>query len=179
MAKFLQRLLQAEEPIFSNGLIRLEKSTGRGGIDTRLIADINHKAHTVMRCLGLDTRDTTASELYHALNHAAKRAEGRALLLDMDFVLLHIDDQIISFNLIDVVENMHHHLPLGRQIISHGQRSLRGELVDRYVSHIMTDEITVRELASTIGLLPEGDLCYNHSRYSKKQKEEINKEKNQ
>ncbi len=176
MTKFLQRLLQAEEPIFSNGLARLEKSTGHGGIDTRLVADITHKAHTVMRCLGLDTRDSTAGELYNALNQAVKRAEGRLLLLDTDFVLVYIDNQIVSFNLVDVIENMHHHLPLGRQIISHGQRALRGELVDRYVGHIATDGITVREIASTIGLLPPDDLCYNHSRYSKKQIEAMEKE---
>lgn len=178
MARFLQQLLQAEEPMFSNGLVKLEKSAGSGGIDTRLIADMIHKAHTVMRCLGLDTRDTTGRELYHALSHAVKKAEGRALLLDTDYVLILIDEQIISFNLIDVVEGMHHHLPYGRQMISHGQRALRGELVERYISHIRTDDFTVREVASTIGLLPDKDLCYNYSRYSKRQKEEIEKENN-
>ena len=46
--------------------VQLEKTTGASGVDTRLIADITERAHTIMRQLGLDVRDTTCEELYYA-----------------------------------------------------------------------------------------------------------------
>ncbi|HZJ34463.1 MAG TPA: hypothetical protein VFD55_00390, partial [Candidatus Angelobacter sp.] len=62
------------------------------------------------------------------------------------------------------------------QIVSHGQRSLRGELVGRYIDHIRTDDVTTREIASLIGLLPESDEWYTdiknkHKRNSNHPKE--------
>jgi hypothetical protein len=160
MAKFLQAVLELPEPMFSVGLAKLEKATGNSGVDTRLIADITEKSHNVMRRLGLDIRDTTGRELYFALNSVVKRGDGELLLMDTDYVLLIIDNKIISFNLIDIIENMHHEMPFGKNIISHGQRSLRGELVGRYIDHIRTDEVTTREIAGYIGLLPESDAWY-------------------
>jgi len=68
MATFLQRLLDAEEPIFSHALKQLEKASGNNGADVRLIADITEKAHKSMRALGLDPADTTSKELYRALD---------------------------------------------------------------------------------------------------------------
>ena len=169
MSRFLQSLLGVKEPLFSAGLARLEKTTGHSGVDTRLIADITEKSHNIMRQLGLDTRDTTGHELYLALNEAVKRGDGELLLIDVDYVLMSIDDTVISFNLIDVVENMHHNLPYKRQIISHGQRSLRGELVGRYINHTRTDESTKLDIASLIGLLPESDKWYTDGKYQQKQ----------
>jgi hypothetical protein len=176
MSRFLQSLLGAQESLFGSGLTRLEKTTGHGGVDTRLIADIIEKSHIVMRQLNLDTSDTTGRELYFALNETVKRGDGEWLLVDTDYVLMSVDDTVISFNLIDVIENMHHGLPYKRQIISHGQRSLRGELVKRYIDHARTDESTTREIASLIGLLPESDKWYNDGKYSKKQTAKHSKE---
>jgi hypothetical protein len=176
MSRFLNALLGTEESLFSTGLARLEKTTGHGGVDTRLIADIIEKSHTVMRQLGLDTSDTTGRELYFALNEAVKRGDGEWLLVDTDYVLMSIDGTVISFNLIDIIENMHHSLPYKRQIISHGQRSLRGELVKRYIDHVRTDEVTTREIASLIGLLPESDKWYTDGKYRKKQTVKHSKE---
>lgn len=176
MSRFLQSLLGAQESLFSSGLTKLEKTTGYSGVDTRLIADIIEKSHSVMRELGLDTSDTTGRELYFALNEAVKRGDGEWLLVDTDYVLMPMDDTVISFNLIDVIENMHHGLPFKRQIISHGQRSLRGELVKRYIDHKRTDEVTTRDIASLIGLLPESDEWYNNDKHNKKQKEKHSKE---
>ena len=68
MAKFLQRLLDAEEPIFSHALKQLEKASGNTGADVRLIANITEKAHESMRILGLDPADTTSKELYRSLD---------------------------------------------------------------------------------------------------------------
>lgn len=165
----MQSLLGTSGTVFSAGLSKLEKNTGQTGIDTRLIADIIERSHVVMRRLGLDTRDTTGRELYMALNEAIKRGEGESLLMDTDFVLVSIGNTIISFNLIDVIENMHHGLPFGKQIISHGQRALRGELVGRYLDHSRSNEAATREILSMIGLLPEHDACYNNLKHKKKQ----------
>ena len=176
MSRFLQSILGANEPLFSNGLARLEKSAGCSGVDTRLIADIIEKSHIVMRKLGLDTRDTTGHELYFALMSAVKNDTIEELLFEMDYVLMTIDKKIVSFNLIDVIENSHHQLSFEKQIVSHGQRSLRGELVARYINHARTSEITTREIATLIGLLPEQDACYNNLNNQQKQTGNIPKE---
>lgn len=168
MARFLQLLLQAKEPMFSAGLTRLEKSTGHSGVDTRLIADITEKAHKVMRHLGLDVRDTTGRELYFALVESIKRGNSESLLADADYVLIALDGIIISFNLIDIIENAHHGLSYEKQIVSHGQRSLRGELVGRYIDHARTDESTTRDIAYDIGLLSEDDAWYTDIKYQQK-----------
>lgn len=48
-------------------LQQLEKASGQKGVDTKLIGDIIEMAHESMRNLGLDHKDTTGPELYHAL----------------------------------------------------------------------------------------------------------------
>ena len=126
MTHFLQSALDIHEPLFSSGLAALEKSTGNSGVDTRLIADILEKSHKIMRKLGLDTRDTTGHELYLSLLSAVKRDDFEEMFLDTDYVLTITDNQIISFNLIDLIENSHHELPYNKQTVAHGQRSLRG-----------------------------------------------------
>lgn len=176
MSKFLQSILNTKEPLFSNGLAQLEKATGNSGVDTRLIADIIEKAHTIMRKLGLDPRDSTGTELYYALISAVKNDKAELLFADADYVLLTVDNKVISFNLIDIIENSHHELSYEKQIISHGQRSLRGELVGRYIDHKRADEITTREIASLIGLLPESDAWYNDVKYKQKQTKRLSKE---
>ena len=176
MSRFLQLILGAQEPMFSAGLTQLEKTTGHSGVDTRLIADITEKAHGIMRRLGLDTRDTTGRELYFALMAAVNHGDIESLLGDNDYVLLALDNTIISFNPIDVIENAHHGLPYGQQIISHGRRNLRGELVKRYIDHARTDEATTRDIALSIGLLPESDTWYTNVKYQPKQKSKHSKE---
>lgn len=169
MAKFLQQLLSIDEPIFSVGMNQLEKATGYGGVDTRLIADITHSAHAVMRRLGLDPADSTGRELYQALVATVKRGTSEALLLDTDFVLLSFGGNVISFNLIDVIENSHHELAYEQRIMSHGRRSLRGEIVQRYLEHSRTDDGVTRDLATGIGLLPEADKWYNEIKNNQQQ----------
>lgn len=171
MSKILQKLLDAPEPMFSVGLAQLEKTTGHSGIDARLIADIIEKSHHIMRQLGLDIKDTTGHELYLSLMSAVKRGEAESLLADYDYVLFMADNKIISFNLIDAIENSHHQLSFEKQTVSHGRRSLRGELVGRYIDHARTDEATTRSIASHIGLLPEADICYNNAKHKHKQTE--------
>lgn len=160
MGRFLQKLLNAPEPLFTVGIHQLEKATGHSGVDTRLIADITHKAHDIMRELGLNPADTTAHELYQALSAGIRNHSAEEYLIDGDYILLSIGNQTVSFNLIDVIENAHHQLPFDRRIISHGQRSLRGEIVQRYIDHVRTNDVTARQIADAAGLLPESDQWY-------------------
>ena len=101
MSRFLQLLLDAQEPMFSKGLATLEKTTGHSGVDIRLIADVTEKAHQIMRKLNLDVRDTTGRELYGALIATVKLGTCGSLLSDVDYVLIMTDGRVISFNLID------------------------------------------------------------------------------
>lgn len=159
MTKFLSDLLEAEEPMFSYGMARLERSTGSSGVDTRLVADIIENAHKIMRKLNLDPADTTGHELYSTLKSYVKHSESEGDLLDeSDYIMLVLDGVIISFNLIDIIENVHHELEYGRGIVSHGQRSLMGEVVRRYIGHARTDNSTTLDIAGSIGLLSTSDM---------------------
>jgi radical SAM superfamily enzyme with C-terminal helix-hairpin-helix motif len=97
-------------------------------------------------------------------------------LVETDYVLMSFGGKIISFNMIDVIENSHHELSYDSQIISHGQRSLRGELVDRYINHSRTNEITTRNIATSIGLLRAEDAWYNKYKNNQKSEKELSKE---
>lgn len=169
MTQFIQSLLGASEndSLFSAGLNQLEKMTGNSGVDARFIADIIGKTHLIMRKLGLDISDTTGDELYYALNSIVRQGLAESLLIDADYVLLLINNQIVSFNLIDVIENNHHELPFGKHIVSHGQRSLRGELVERYISHAKVNGASAREIACRIGLMPAADACYTKTKHKR------------
>lgn len=166
MAKFLRDLLDAEEPIFSLSLRQLEKATGHSGVDVRLIADITHKAHAVMRSLGLDSADTTARELYLTLNAYIAKESNHELLSGSDFVLLQIDNEVISFNLIDVIENTHYQLPFEKRVTSNGRRALRGEVIARYLSHERTDAEATKQFAAEAGLLMAEDADYQSSAFN-------------
>ncbi len=170
MPSILQKALNIDEPIFTMGMRSLEKSTGNSGVDTRLIADILENAHKVMRTLNLDPADTTGHELYQALIAAIKRRDIQQLFFYTDYVLYSIKNEIISFNLIDIIENAHHELSFESRIISHGQRSLRGEIVERYLSHYRTDDDSTLEIVKSIGLLPESDAWYNNAKANKNHK---------
>ncbi len=84
MSKVLRDLLDAEEPLFTKSLQQLEQVTHKQGIDARLIGEIHQKATAAMRKLGLDEKDTTGPEIYHALiakiekhdEHLAKQIGG-------------------------------------------------------------------------------------------------------
>lgn len=67
MCKVLADLLGIEDPLFSIGIQQLEAASGNSGNDVKLYAEIIRKSHLKMRELGLDPKDTTAEELYHAL----------------------------------------------------------------------------------------------------------------
>jgi len=155
---FLKDLLENDHPLFTRNIAELERATGNAGVDTRLIADITHKAHEVMRALGLDTADTTGAELYSALKSAVKSGRAEQLLRDMSYVLLNLGDGPISFNLQDVIENAHHEFGYTDRRSGHGKRHLRLEIIRRYAEHDRTHDELVHELAREIGLkLPDDE----------------------
>jgi hypothetical protein len=67
MSKMLSELLGATEPMFSLALKQLESISGNPSVDVRLTAEIIGKMHLKTQELGLDPRDSTGKELYHAL----------------------------------------------------------------------------------------------------------------
>ena len=73
MTKFLRDILKAEEPLFTQSLRELEFLTGKKNIDNRLCSEIIQKAHAATSSLGLDSKDTTGRELYHALLNRVKK----------------------------------------------------------------------------------------------------------
>ncbi|MDB5167330.1 MAG: putative Ribokinase [Candidatus Saccharibacteria bacterium] len=163
MAQFLQQLLELDEPLFTTGMNQLEKANGHSGIDTRLIADITHKAHEIMRRLGLDVADTSGEELYHSLISIVKTGAAETMLIDADYVMLPFDGGVVSFNLIDAIENSHHELAYDLKSSTHGKRSLRGEIVGRYLTNGSADKTVMTDIATDIGLLPESDKWYNNA----------------
>jgi ribokinase len=171
MAKFLQQILDLDEPHFSIGIAELEKANGHQGIDTRVIADVTHKAHEVMRRLGLDVADTTGEELYHALAMTIKTRVGQDILLGADFVLLPFDEGAVSFNLIDVIDNAHHELDYKHRIASHGQRALRGEIIGRYLEQGPAHQDVTKAIGKEMGLLRESDQWYSDDKVIQKQTE--------
>ena len=164
MAKFLQDLLQAKEPLFTTALRQLEKAAGHSSVDVRLISDIISRAHHTMRQIGLDPADTTMVELSNALKANAENVE---LFEDTDFVGLSFNGQIVSFNVEDIAENRTK--SANEQTSIHMQLALRDELVRRYSDHERTDERAVQEFVEHAGL-PQ--LWYNESKHNQKQTKE-------
>ncbi len=157
MTHYLKQLLGNDHPLFSANLAELEHATGGAGVDTRLIADITEKAHNVLRTIGLDPADSYGKEVYQALNARVRSGKIEELLKDTSYVLLDFNDEVVSFNLQDVIENAHHELPYEQRTSAHGLRHLRAEIVRRYAEHDRTDDELVHKLADQIGLKPPQD----------------------
>lgn len=65
----LAKFLNAKEPLFSRAIKELEEITGRKSRDVALLANMTQSAHERMKRMGLDHTDTSAKELYHALEN--------------------------------------------------------------------------------------------------------------
>ncbi|MEK7059707.1 MAG: hypothetical protein AAB971_03045 [Patescibacteria group bacterium] len=72
MTRFLSESLQAPEPFFRLGLRRLESANGNPNTDIRFSTEVKRETQAKLRSLGLDPADTTAEELYHALQARIK-----------------------------------------------------------------------------------------------------------
>ena len=147
MAKYLQQLLGAQEPMFSTTIRQLEKMVGHKSVDVRYIADITARAHQVMRQIGLDVADTTEHELYSALNANAHTHE---LFLNTDDVGLVIHGQTVSLNLEDIQENATR--TFEHRMTEHMKCQLKHGLTSRYVAADGDDEVTIEELVAQAGL---------------------------
>jgi sugar/nucleoside kinase (ribokinase family) len=91
------------------------------------------------------------------------------MLVDTDYVLLPFDEGVVSFNLIDVIDNSHHELGYGQKIATHGQRSLRGEIIGRYLDNGPADEEITKSIGIEIGLVQESDQWYTDGNRQQKQ----------
>lgn len=159
MTPFLARVLATDHPLFTRTIAELERASANSGTDTRLIADMTERAHDVMRSIGIDTADTSAKELYHALNAIVEKGN-LALLANTQYVLLPFDDGPVSFNLLDVIENAHHHLSFEERMLGHAQRHLRMQIIERYASFDRVNNELVHQLVEQAGIKPEADVHY-------------------
>lgn len=128
MARYLQQLLQANDPLFSIGLKKLEQATGNSGIDVKLIGDIHEQAYAVMRRLGLDPKNTTNKELWTALHGKYPKDT----LKHTSYVGLVTVDGVISFNENDVKRNKNH--SFAERTTDAMRQSLADEIAKRYLA---------------------------------------------
>lgn len=156
MAHRLADLLEHNHPLFTYNIGQLERAAGDAGIDTRLLAEIDEKSHTIIVQLGLDRNDTTPEELYHALGALDETARNN-LLKDTQYTLASKDGEVISFNLEDVIENAHHQLDFAHRQSESAKRHLRAEIIKRYADSDRTDNTLVQRLAEEAGLTPARD----------------------
>jgi ribokinase len=148
MAAFLRKLLDAKEPMFSLSLRHLEKITGHKGVDVAYIADITHRAHSVMRSMGLDTADTKPLELYRALG--AHADDVQLFQQTDDVALIFAGDEVVSFNHDDVRQNKK--LPYEQRTVKHMRLQVQRGLMARYVAADGDDEMMIEELVSQAGI---------------------------
>lgn len=71
MARLLSEILKEKEPDFSYRLAHFEKLAGSPSVDVRLISEMTTRFQQLAKNLGLDEVDTTAKELFFALNKKA------------------------------------------------------------------------------------------------------------
>jgi len=162
MSHVLADLLGSDHPLFKYNLKQMEASIGDDSVDARLVADVLEKAHVVMREFAIDTSDTTAKELYYALNASVQNGQAKRLLQGNEFVLHSINGEVISLNLHDVIENSHHQLSFEKRKLDHAKRHLRAEIIKRYADHDSTSNKLVHQLTDQMGLKHENDTHYEH-----------------
>ncbi len=164
MAKYLQQLLNAREPLFSGAMRQLEAMTGNQGVDVAYIGDITARAHAVMRQLGLSPADTTEQELYHALE---AQVDNAALFSHTDDVGLSYGGRIISFNHDDVRDNATR--TFESRTVAHMRCQIQHGLTARYVAADGDDEGVIDEIVGDAGL----DRCSLDEYHEKKQQQGI------
>ena len=162
VARFLRDLLDAEEPMFSTALRSLEQKSGSHGIDVAYIASITERAHNVMRQIGLDPADTTALELYKALN---AHVDDRELLKDSADVGLVYAGRVVSFNRDDIRQNLDLTFELRTAI--HMRCQVQHEIAQRYTQAGL-DAARVDEVIHHAGL----DVCKMEEYHAHKRAEQ-------
>ncbi len=168
MAKYLQQLLHAREPLFSHMIHQLETATGNRGVDVAYLADVTERAHEVMRRIGLDTADTTAMELYRSLN---AHASDQALFTHTDDVALLLNNEVVSFNHDDILENKS--LTFEKRTLAHVRCQMQHGLLARYIATERIDEMAAEELIAQSGMA----ICDMGDYHEHKQTERAQREK--
>ena len=163
MAKFLAEVLSNDHPLFTFNIEQLERAVGDDSVSARVVADSLERAHNVIRATGLDPNDTTAKEVYQALN-SKNEEQLLELLKDSYYVLLPLSSGVVSFNIQDVIENKHHQLGFEDRILGHAQRHLRLEIVKRYAEVDKIDNTLIKKLTQEIDVHREDD--YDHPNLS-------------
>src|SRR5690349_2264419 len=90
MTRFLSEALQAAEPAFRSGLQRLEIANGKPNADIRFSSEVTRAVKVKLMQLGLDPHDTTAEELYHALQERVKADDARLVKALRTRAALHV-----------------------------------------------------------------------------------------
>ena len=148
MAHKLQQLLAKEDALFSLQLEKLEHEVGNDGTDLQLVVAITHAAHQIVRDLGLDPAQSTAREVYAALRGHVSSPDRLIELLTTDFLLFSYGGAIVSFNYIDILEDIQQNSSFEARSLVHAQRALMGEILHRYVSHPHSRDGVVHEIVA-------------------------------
>lgn len=77
MTRYLSSALGAEQPLFGQSIMELERASGRPAADIRLSSEIMRQVRVKVTQLGLDPDDTTGPELYSALQGRLRQDEAR------------------------------------------------------------------------------------------------------
>ena len=104
MSKTLARLLEQPERVMTETITKLENMAGHPGEDVRLLNEIQLSARHKIAQLGLDPIDTSAEELYHALE--AKCASAVQVIEKAFGLSSEADDQIRAQKAVEVAEHL-------------------------------------------------------------------------
>lgn len=127
MSRALMALLgRSDDKMLAIAFDDLEKGTGKQAIDARLVGDILHIAHTIIRAMGLD-KDVTAHELYQAL-----RVHEDILGEATEYVGLVLGGEVVSFHPDDIAMDTDESRRFETRNLKHMRRSLEKEIVARY-----------------------------------------------
>src|SRR3989344_3214549 len=100
MSAHLSKLVGKAEKVVTQFITEMEDKFGNPSADVRLLAEINRLARQKTAELGLDPRDTTGEELYHALgarfDRDAKQID-RAIGISPDMSLGQRIDRALQF----------------------------------------------------------------------------------
>ena len=107
MTRFLSDSLQAPEPSFRLGLRRLEAANGHPNTDIRFSAEVMRATQAKLRQLGLDPHDTTAEELYHAVQKRIEDDDARLTKTLRTRAALHVSaDGDVVAGMIDALQEL-------------------------------------------------------------------------
>lgn len=127
MSRALMALLgRPKEKMLEITFTELEKATGKQAIDARIVGDILHIAHLIIRDIGLES-DVTAKELYQAL-----RVHDDILSADTRYVGLIIGGQVVSFHPDDIAQDGSEMARFETRSLTHLYGALAEEISRRY-----------------------------------------------